>query len=78
MTYGYGFDGKAPEPCTGEAGALGVAVCNVVEACRALAEAKVAVPKYTAQWSDKDYYANELEDYYRACEALYTAMKGAK
>lgn len=45
------------------------ALKDLRKADKALRKAKEAVPNYTGQWSDKDYYADAEEAYNRAVEA---------
>ena len=53
--------------------ALANAIIALMEAEKALQEAKSKVPNYTAQWNTKDYYAEEQESWNRAADALYSA-----
>ena len=71
----FGYDGKAPVPCSPRASLIALAVVEVVSADRELDEAKLNVPSYTDQWSPEDYYAKEQEAYYRAAEMLEIALK---
>lgn len=75
-TYGFGYDGKEPVPARPSSLAYAHALTEFIEADRALEVARGKVPSYTGQWSSKDYYANELERYYRAADALADAAKG--
>lgn len=42
-----------------------------------LVREKEAVPDYTGQWADKDYYADEQEDFNRAVDAFGEAVRTA-
>ena len=70
----FGFDGQKPSPCSERAIDLAHAVIDVVNTKAALEEAKIKVPGYTAQWSHEDYYAEELEQFYRAAERLESLL----
>lgn len=74
--YGFGYDGAEPVPARPEALAYAQALTEFMEANQELEKARESVPDYTGQWSSKDYYANELERYYRAADALADATKG--
>lgn len=69
----FGFGEKTPRPCSDRALKIGSALTSLIAASTALEEARTTVPNYTAQWEPEDYYANEQEAYYRACER-YEAM----
>jgi hypothetical protein len=66
----FGFGDAKPTPCSGRAASIASAVIEVVKTKKALDKAMRKVPNYTAQWSDEDYYADELEAYYRAADKL--------
>lgn len=68
MAEGFGFGGKVPVLCSEHALDLAYAMAKLSDTSHALADAKKNVPDYMGQWSDEDYYANELEDYCRAAE----------
>lgn len=60
-------------PARPEALTLAVALLTLTKAEAALGKAKREVPDYTGQWSDRDYYAEEQEDYNRAVDAYADA-----
>jgi hypothetical protein len=72
----FGFGGKTPVPARPEALAFAEAMAELIEARAKLSAAQEKVPNYTGQWDHKDYYAEELERYYRAADALADAAKG--
>lgn len=66
-----GLGGKLkPVPCSDRALKLAAAVLGVVNTQAALEEAYDRVPDYTAQHDPEDYYAEEQDKFYRACEKL--------
>jgi len=71
-TYGFGKD--AP---LGNSTAIDLVerLVAAIDAQRALDAAKDAVPNYTAQWSEKDYYQNELHDRNLAAAELLAMLK---
>jgi hypothetical protein len=73
-SFGFGFGGETPRLPSARSLAMADAILHLIRTSTALDEAKAKVPSYTGQWDNKDYYANELEDYYRACEALEQNM----
>jgi hypothetical protein len=66
----FGFGGKQPTPARPESLKLADAIYDMLQVRKALAKAKKAVPDYTGQWSDEDYYAEEQEAYNRAADRL--------
>ncbi len=66
------------KPARPEAAALGAALTAFLAADGALDKARASVPGYTGQWSDKDYYAEEQEQYNRACDDLADAVKACR
>lgn len=71
----FGFDGKEPTPCSSRANDLAQAFLALIEAKARLDAAEKSAPNYTAQWSRKDFFANELEAYYRAADDLEAVIK---
>jgi protein-tyrosine-phosphatase len=70
----FGYGEQEPTPARPEAAVLGAALTAFLAADRDLTVAKGKVPNYTGQWSSKDYYAQEQEDYNRAADALEDAL----
>lgn len=73
---GFGFDGKKPVPCSDRAMVISVALANLIKAQADYEEAKRNVPEYTGQWSDMDYYAEELEALHRAADNYEKVLFG--
>ena len=75
---GYGFQGATPTPCAPESDTLAEALGGLIETRRLLAAKRVAIPGFTGQWSEEDYYANELEAYYRAADFFAAAVRSVR
>lgn len=76
MASGFGMDGLTPTPCSDRAINIAVALTELNIATATLTAAKRDVPDYTGQWDDQDYYANELEEFYRAADRYEAAVSG--
>ena len=61
------------KPADPKAELLANAIIALIEAEKALQEAKSRVPRYTGQWDSRDYYAEEQEAWNRAVDALLSA-----
>ena len=66
-----------PTPVDGLIDAFGDAMESFLAARKALNREKKDVPGYTAQYDPEDYYAQEQENYNRALERLYKAMRAS-
>lgn len=76
MISGFGYDGPKPKACGSRANDIAEAVLLLIEAKTELDKAITNCPSYTGQWSREDYWANALEGYYRAADALEEAIDG--
>jgi hypothetical protein len=72
---GLNFGGGKPTPAKPENLNLANALFTLMATKSTLETRMAAVPKYTGQWSDEDYYADEQEDYNRAVDAYADAVK---
>ena len=70
MISGFNFGENTPVPCSDARAKYARAVIDMVQSNDALEQAKANVPDYTGQWSDSDYYGDELEAWYRAADTL--------
>lgn len=77
MSDGFSFGGKEPTPSSATALTLAAALLNLLDARDALEKAREQVPDYTGQWDGKDYYADELERYYRAADDYERAIQAS-
>lgn len=65
-------------PIRPEAAELASLFDSLVEAKAELDKARESVPSYTGQWSDEDYYAEELSAYNEAANALLAKIESLK
>lgn len=69
------FGNNDVKPCREEGAAdLARAIIEMIEAEAGLAAAIKAVPKYTAQFSREDYFAEEQEKWNRAADKLHAIV----
>lgn len=71
----YGFGGAEPTPARPAAADLASSLLRLQAADKALKYTKERVPDYTGQWDASDYYAEEQEEYNRACDAYADAIQ---
>lgn len=71
----FGFDGATPTPPNLHASLFAQKISAMLSAENRLEVAYSRVPDYTGQWDAKDYYAQEQEDYNRACDDLWNFAK---
>jgi hypothetical protein len=72
---GLNFGGGDPTPCDPVNLNLAHAVERLFETKAELQKAIGKVPGYTAQWDNKDYYADAQEDYNRAVDNYAEAVR---
>lgn len=70
----FGFGEEEPRPCSPEREAFGKAIFGLMKAKDRLDRAKKDGPDYTGQWDSSDYYAEQKEDWYRACDQVSEAV----
>lgn len=71
----FGFDGLKPKPASPEAQEFADLISEVSFAEERLTKAMDNVPTYTGQWGQRDYYAEQQENYYRAVDSLWNFVK---
>lgn len=75
QNFKYSFGGDPVPELNAEEKEFEKAFEDFLDAKKELGRAKSAVPSYTAQWSEVDYYADELAQYNLSVKKLFKILK---